>query len=175
MSILRKTTRRGYTHISNELLEDSRLSYRARGIASFLLSKPDDWEIKIEYLMRVGVEGEKAIRTALHELAQYGYLMRARVREGDHIRTVTYIADYPAYLETGSVEQRINGYDVSDIPVSDTSGSSSSRNRQVSNGEVLVNTDKGTTVHSKRRRNYSEPPTASQRRGSYHPEDYDDI
>lgn len=151
MSILRKQTRSGYTHISNELIDAEGLSYRARGVAVHLLSKPDNWTIKIDYLMRHGKEGEKAIRTALHELAAYGFLMRERIRTEDNkIVTVTRIADYPAFINIGTVQQRINGYRdplsaISDIPFSDTSGSSSSQSRQVRKGEVLVTPDKVTT------------------------------
>jgi hypothetical protein len=165
MTILRKQTRRGYTHISNELLDADGLSYRAKGIAAMLLSKPDDWEIKIPYLARIGKEGEKAVRTALQELAAYGFLMRERIHEDGAVRTVTRIADYPAFANVGTIEQRINGYTPkadadSDIPISDRSGSSPSRKRQVRNGEVLVNTEKGTTVSksNRQRRNYSDIP-----------------
>lgn len=172
MSILRKQTRRGYTHIANELLEAEGLSFRARGIAAFLLSKPDDWEIKTEYLMKMGREGERAIRTALHELAAFGFLMRDRIAdEQGKLRTVTYVADYPAYINVGSVERRILGYepqqtDKTDLAISDRSVSRRSKNRPVGKGELLVNTDKGTTANrsTRRRKNYSEPPTDQPRR-----------
>src|SRR5690349_5454857 len=112
MSTLRKQTRSGYTHISNELINADGLSFRAKGIAMVLLSKPDDWIIRIDYLMRVGKEGEKAIRSAMHELAEYGFLMRDRVSAPDgKITTVTYVADYPAFVSVGSVERRIYGYE----------------------------------------------------------------
>jgi len=146
MSTLRKETRTGYTHIDNNLCEAEGLSFRARGIALVLLSKPDNWEIRIAWLMKIGKEGEKAIRTALHELAEHGFLMRERVRGENGVHTVTHIADYPAFINIGTTEERINGYQqrensIPDIPVSDMSQSSSSQSRQVTNGEVLVTTD----------------------------------
>jgi hypothetical protein len=151
MSTLRKQTRANYTHISNELIDAEGLSYRARGVAVHLLSKPDNWMIKIEYLMKHGKEGKKAIRAALQELAEYGFLMRDRVLGADNrIVTVTYIADYPAYIDVGTIESRILGYEpaakeVPDIPVSDTSVEGTSQTRHVGNGEVLVTPDKITT------------------------------
>lgn len=144
MSTLRKQTRSGYTHISNELINAEGLSYRAKGIAMLLLSKPDDWVIRVEYLMKVGKEGEKAIRTAMQELAQYGFLMRDRVQDADgHIRTMTYLADYPAYIDVGSVERRILGYEpkITDYPISGDSVSSTSDKRVVGKGRVLVTPD----------------------------------
>lgn len=160
MSILRKQTKSGYTHINNELLNAEGLSFRAKGIAVFLLSKPDDWKIRVDYLMRVGKEGEVAIRTALQELAVQGFLMRERIRENNRIRTITRIADYPAFIDVGTPEQRINGY-VSDIQVSEDSGISSSENRHLRKRQVLVNTEEVTPekVRSKRKKkNYSEEP-----------------
>lgn len=175
MSILRKQTRSGYTHISNELIDAEGLSYRARGVAVHLLSKPDNWVIKIEYLMRHGKEGEKAIRTAMHELAEYGFLMRDRVLGPDgKIKTVTCIADYPAYINVGTVERRINGYEpkATDLAVSDTSVTGRSQTRQVGNGEVLgipdlITTDEvkvnkkskqGSASKTATRRSYLPPP-----------------
>jgi hypothetical protein len=151
MSTLRKQTRANYTHISNELIDAEGLSYRARGVAVHLLSKPDNWMIKIEYLMKHGKEGKKAIRAALQELAEYGFLMRDRVLGTDNrIVTVTYIADYPAYINVGTVESRILGYqpaakEIPDLPLSDTSAEGTSQTRQVSNGKVLVTPDLITT------------------------------
>lgn len=171
MSTLRKQTRTGYTHICNELIDAEGLSYRARGIAMHLLSKPDDWIIKIEYLMRHGKEGKKAIRTAMQELAQYGFLMRDRVMGPDgKIATVTYIADYPAFIHVGTVERRILGYEPkgsTDIPVSDTSVTGTSQKRHVGNGKLLPITDKPTPdpVRSKRKKkNYSDGPPAEPRK-----------
>lgn len=172
MSTLRKQTRSGYTHISNELIDAEGMSFRAKGIAMVLLSKPDNWTIKIPYLMRVGKEGEKAIRTAMHELAEYGFLMRDRVHESGKVITVTRIADYPAFINVGTVERRINGYQPStDLAVSDTSGSSTSQNRQVRKGEVLVTPDLITTneVGHRRKKNSGTPKAKK----SYNPEDYD--
>lgn len=179
MSTLRKQTRSGYTHISNELINADGLSFRAKGIAMVLLSKPDNWIIRIDYLMKVGKEGEKAIRTAMQELAEYGFLMRDRVTAPDgKIATVTYIADYPAYLEVGSVERRIYGYEPksTDLPVSDTSVSSTSENRQVGKGELLVIPDSPTTDTAKvnhRKSKRVAPKTEPKR--NYRPDEYSDI
>lgn len=186
MSTLRKQTRSGYTHISNELINTEGLSYRAKGIAMVLLSKPDDWEIKIPYLMRVGKEGEQAIRTAMQELAEYGFLMRERVQgRNGKIKTVTYIADYPAYADVGTVESRINGYapKPTDLALSDTSVAGRSENREVGEGEVLVIPDKTipdkvkSTRNSNNKRGGQHRAAARTASGgkSYRKEDYPDL
>jgi hypothetical protein len=182
MSILRKQTRSKYTHIDNELLDAEGLSFRAKGIASFLLSKKDDWEIKIEYLMHVGKEGRQAVRTALQELAAYGFLMRDReLSDNGEIRTVTRIADYPAFINVGTVERRINGYEpqaklTPDLPETDMSETRTSKKRTVRKRDVLVTTDKRTTgsMNNRRRKDYNDIP-ADKPRGSYQPDDYPNL
>lgn len=131
MSILRKQHRERYTTIENSILEDKELSFRARGVAAFLFTKPNNWTISLSHLIASGSEGEKAIRTALQELAAAGYIMRKRERDtGGHVHTVTIIADYPAFKATGTAEDRINGYTqktaIPDIPIPDMSVSDNS-------------------------------------------------
>jgi hypothetical protein len=66
-----------YVIIEKTGLDDTRLSFRARGILAYLLSKPDHWSISIAQLAsQSGTEGMDAIRSALKELVTYGYAER---------------------------------------------------------------------------------------------------
>lgn len=153
MSILRKQTKSRYTHIANDILEDARLSFRARGLAAYLLSKPDDWVIRVEALAREAREGEKAILTAMRELAAYGYLRRDRAHDAlGHIYTVTHLADYPAFVDDGTPQERKFGYTdppktggsvraSTDPPETEGSVNRGSENRGVGFGGVILNTD----------------------------------
>ncbi|WP_367132768.1 MULTISPECIES: hypothetical protein [Streptomyces] len=73
MSILRRRLTEGFTVISNATLEDSRLSFRARGILAFLLAKPDGWIARTEAIATQGKEGRDAVRNAVKELKEIGY------------------------------------------------------------------------------------------------------
>lgn len=62
-------------------LADTRLSYRARGILAYLLTKPDDWEVQYEDLVHGSpAEGRIAVAGAIQELERYGYAKRHRLR-----------------------------------------------------------------------------------------------
>lgn len=69
-----------YTIISNKLLTDERLSWEARGVLGYLLSKPATWKIRRTDLVRQSPAGETKIRRVLKELETFGYLVRRRIR-----------------------------------------------------------------------------------------------
>lgn len=68
-----------FTILSNAVLNDDRLSFRARGVLIWLLSKPDDWRTRSDSIASQSPkEGRDAIRSALRELAELGYLVREK-------------------------------------------------------------------------------------------------
>ena len=79
-----KITRKknNFTQISNKLLYDERLSYKARGIFCYLWGKPNDWKVLVkEDLVRNGKETEYSIRQALLELKEFNYIRWERCYE----------------------------------------------------------------------------------------------
>lgn len=81
--IIRAERKDKFTVVSNAALEDSRLSFRAKGILVFILSKPDKWQVSERHLAEQGPDGRSAVATALTELANAGYLRRTRTRQPD--------------------------------------------------------------------------------------------
>lgn len=62
-----------YVQIDKRCLEDTRLSWRAKGILAYLLSKPDDWQVSIQDLQNKAKEGREAVQATLKELRENGY------------------------------------------------------------------------------------------------------
>ena len=78
MSILRNPSRHRYTVIDSAALEDTSISFEAKGVLAYLLSKPDGWEIHQEHLSRVGGIGRHKMMRIFAELRQAGYLPEAK-------------------------------------------------------------------------------------------------
>lgn len=65
---------RGYTVMSNHHLRNKDLSLKAKG----LLSLPEDWDFTLKGLSLINREQIDAIRAAVKELEQAGYIVRSR-------------------------------------------------------------------------------------------------
>lgn len=96
MSIIRVEKNRNYSVIANQALRDERLSFRARGIFAFLMSQPDNWSVRSDALSHNAKEGRDAIRAALNELEECGYLQRKKYQDSNgHWKTDTVLCETP--------------------------------------------------------------------------------
>ncbi len=69
-------------------LADERLSFKAKGILAYLLSKPDDWKVIVGDLVKQSKDGKTAVYAGLKELREYGYYTKVPVRNEDGTRIV---------------------------------------------------------------------------------------
>jgi biotin operon repressor len=97
MSIIRSPRKESnFSIVSNAVIRDSRLSYRARGVLLEILSRPDNWRVSGDSLARSGKEGRDAILTALKELRDCGYIRMVKERKQDGtFETTNYVFDTP--------------------------------------------------------------------------------
>ena len=72
-----------YFAVSNVPFNDKKLSWEARGMMGYLLSKPDDWTVRVGNLINAGDAGLHKVRRILKELETSGYLQRIRLRSDD--------------------------------------------------------------------------------------------
>lgn len=79
MSVIRIEKTKDYTVMSNFHLRDKNLSLKAKGLMSFMLSLPDDWNYSVEGLVSVCKEGREAIQSSLKELEENKYLVRTLI------------------------------------------------------------------------------------------------
>lgn len=81
MAIIRQKREKNYSVVNNQILEDTRMSFKARGLLIYMLSKPDNWQFYSEELVKHSDrDGISSIKTALNELEVCGYLKRVQKR-----------------------------------------------------------------------------------------------
>lgn len=78
MAVFRVEKNHSYTVMANHHLRDERLSLKSKGLLSLILSLPDDWRISIEGMTQFSSDGKDAIRSAIRELTDAGYITRAQ-------------------------------------------------------------------------------------------------
>ena len=81
MSVFRVEKNKGYTVMSNHHLRNHKLSLKAKGLLSQLLSLPEDWDYTLQGLAQITNERIDAIREAVRELEHAGYIKRSRERD----------------------------------------------------------------------------------------------
>lgn len=73
---------KGYESISRDALQDRRLSYKARGIMSYLKSKPPKWRTNTQAIADDSdKDGYEAVNSGIRELEDLGYFARLK-RQG---------------------------------------------------------------------------------------------
>lgn len=70
-----------FVMLDKGFLEDNHLSFKAKGILAYLLSKPDDWKVIIKDLINHSSDGKGSIYNGLNELKKYGYYKKEPVRD----------------------------------------------------------------------------------------------
>ena len=98
-TIRRHVTADPFARVKRAMLEASDLSWKAKGILSYLLGKPDNWQLKEADLINRGNDGRDAVRSGIAELQSAGYLRKEVVsgKAGQFSRNIWHITDTPGY------------------------------------------------------------------------------
>ena len=80
MAVFRTEKKQDFTVMSNYHFKDKRLSLKAKGLLSMMLSFADDWQYSLNGLAAMNKEGLTAVRATVQELEDNGYLVRRRLR-----------------------------------------------------------------------------------------------
>ena len=71
----------GYTIMSNYHLRDNRLSMKAKGLMSVMLSLPPEWDYSLRGLAAISRESVNTIGSMVKELEECGYIERYQERD----------------------------------------------------------------------------------------------
>lgn len=76
MPIIRTQHKKSYSKIDNFIHDDRSLSFTAKGIYFYCLSRPNDWQFSEEEILSRSTDSRDIIRKAIHELQDAGYLIK---------------------------------------------------------------------------------------------------
>jgi len=96
----------GWTQIANEVLRDPSLSLKAKGLLGQLISHEDGWQLSLKYAETECSDGRYAIRSAITELEEAGYVRREPTKGADglFLGWDFHVFDYPKYAGTASAD-----------------------------------------------------------------------
>lgn len=116
MSVMRVHKNKNFTVMSNHHFKEKKMSLKAKGLLSLMLSLPDDWDYTVLGLATLSKDGKEAVMTALSELEKFGYLKRSqRVNTKGQFCGVEYdIYEEPQAEDTMS-ENQISANQISGI------------------------------------------------------------
>jgi hypothetical protein len=87
-----------FTQIPNDWLRDGRLSFKARGVLALIMSHRQGWSLSIASIANSAQEGKDAIRSAVKELEDHGYLRRTQLNEGGRFGEAVWVTQDRADL-----------------------------------------------------------------------------
>ena len=80
MAVFRIEKTRDYTVMANHHLRNTKLSLKATGLLSRMLSLPEDWDYTTTGLAKICKDGVDSICSTVNELEEHGYVIRERIR-----------------------------------------------------------------------------------------------
>lgn len=100
-----------YTVMSNFHMSDCKLSWKAKGLLSTMLSLPPNWDFTLKGLATLCSDGIDSTRTGIVELEKYGYVFRRQTRNakgqmsGNEYFVYEQPNDNPNYTDKGNTSQ----------------------------------------------------------------------
>jgi len=76
MTIVRREHNGNFTIVANTIFREADLSFEAMGVAAYLLSKPDHWNVHLRQLAKAGGIGRDKMQRIARELIEAGLLER---------------------------------------------------------------------------------------------------
>ena len=159
---IQKNADNPFVMIDKRIFTDKKLSYRAKGVLGYLLSRPDNWLVNMVDVANQSTEGRDAVITAVNELMKHGYVERIEHRENGRFKSYEYLvyevpksvvpSDDTAHWKT------VNGKSVNGLSVNGKSATTNKDNTNkeykesekapAQNSEIDLSTEKPTAIET---------------------------
>ncbi len=137
MSVMRVHKTANFTVMSNYHFKEKKMSLKAKGLLSLMLSLPEDWDYSVAGLTTLSKDGKDGVMTALAELEKFGYLTRTRlVNDKGQFDGVEYnIFEQPQ--EKPIAEKPISANSHQEKPISENASQLNTYNIKELNNKIL--------------------------------------
>jgi hypothetical protein len=137
--IIRVSKKNRYSIISNVPINDKRLSWESSGLHTWLMSKPDTWEVNRAAIVKVRKAGRDKVTRMLAELGNCGYLTREKHRGQDgRFHWVSVLYEEPNHENHGG--KTVDGFSALDTGKPSTA--EPSLDKPATGKAPLLNTDR---------------------------------
>ena len=138
-----KVRRKGFTVISNDVLNNTALSWKAKGLFAYLWSQSDLWDFYEVEVLKHSTDGRASLRAGLKELEEHGYLKRYRNRDDKGIlRESKWILSEQPMFDFPKLDKPTLDYPTLDYPTLDNRTLTNTNYNNTNNN----NTDKNEAV-----------------------------
>lgn len=79
--IFRRKITKDFVRIQNDILTNDKLSWKAKGLLCFMLSRKDDWHFHKVQVQKYSTDGRDGTISAFNELIKAGYVKQIRKRD----------------------------------------------------------------------------------------------
>lgn len=104
MAVYRNKKQENFTVLDNSIMQNNKLSWKAKGILTYLLSLPTDWDIHLKEIKEHATDGITSLRSGIKELREKEYIKYMKYKDDEgKFNHVYEVYEYPK-LEKPDVE-----------------------------------------------------------------------
>ena len=140
---IKKVYQKRFTTVDNTVLNDTSLSWKAKGLFVYLWSQADEWEFYETEVVKHSTDGIRSMRAGLHELEEKGYLSRKRERVGNRLKgSIWLLSETPQKLQNVTLQNdSLQNVNLQNSTLTNTNNNNTNNN----NNNITTTTTTGTT------------------------------
>lgn len=150
---IKKQYQKGFTTVDNLVLNDTNLSWKAKGLFVYLWSQSDEWDFYESEVVKHSTDKIASLKSGLKELEQQGYLKRQRKRDDKgHLKENEWILSDNPMLENPMLDNPM----LENHTLTNTNNNNINNNKDESNSAKENKDKKSSNKKNKYNLNYTE-------------------
>ena len=150
---IKKQYQKGFTTVDNVVLNDTSLSWKAKGLFVYLWSQSDEWDFYESEVVKHSTDKIASLKSGLKELEQQGYLKRQRKRDDKgHLKENEWILSDNPMLENPMLDNPM----LENHTLTNTNNNNINNNKDESNSTKENKDKKSSNKKDKYNLNYTE-------------------